>query len=233
MKHKHYINKIAAIFIFTMISLAASSASYALWYENLHLDVDAETGYVEWIFGNLVTVTDTDCPPPYHPTMTPDYIADPNIGLYDVFSPYIGEKNVGCGMATLVDDHHIELIIYNAYPGYCNHIDFWILNTGTIPLVIDSVTIWDEYGNEIITFYSTGVHEFDINDDGFNDMQILWGHPFGEPGAQVHEWERRDISFGFCFLQPLPQDETIVLKLGLLAVQYNEWQSPAVGPVYP
>ena len=75
------------------------------------------------------------------------------------------------------------------------------------------------------------VHEFDINDDGFNDMQILWGHPFGEPGAQVHEWERRDISFGFCFLQPLPQDETIVLKLGLLAVQYNEWESPCVGPV--
>jgi hypothetical protein len=47
---RHVINKIAVIFIVSLISLAASSASYALWYEELHLDVDAETGVLSWIF---------------------------------------------------------------------------------------------------------------------------------------------------------------------------------------
>jgi hypothetical protein len=229
---RHVINKIAVIFIVSLISLAASSASYALWYEELHLDVDAETGVLSWIFRLPVTVTDTICPPPYFPTDTPDLNCDPNIGFYNDDSPFYVDKNVACGFATLIDDHHIQLTINNAYPGYYNHIDFWVQNTGTIPLVIDSVTIWDAEGNEIITFYTIGIHEFDINGDGLNDMQIYWGHPFGEPAAQVHPPERRDISFGFCFLQPLPQNENIILDIGLLAVQYNEWEPPAIGPVY-
>jgi hypothetical protein len=230
---KHVINKVAVIFIVSLFALAGSSASYALWYDNLHLDVDAETGTLNWIFAYPITVSDTICPPPYYPTDTPDYLCDPNIGLYDIYSPYLGDKNIGCADATLIDDHHIQFNVNNAYPGYYNHIDFWIINTGTIPLVIDSVTIWDIYGNELITFCSIGVHEIDLNGDGLIDMHIYWGHPFGEPAAQVHEGERRDISFGFCFLQPLPQDENIVLDLGLLAVQYNEWEYPCVGPQEP
>jgi hypothetical protein len=230
---KHVINKIAVIFIVSLIALAGSSASYALWYDYLHLDVDVESGELSWMFQHPITVTDTICPPPYYPTTTPDYLCDPNIGLYDIYSPYIGDKNVGCASATLVDDHLIELFVNNAYPGYYNHMDFWIINTGTIALVIDSVTIWDIYGNELITFYSVGLHEIDLNGDGLFDMQIYWGHPFGEPAAQVHPGERRDISFGFCFLQPLPQNENIVLNLGLLAVQYNEWAAPGLGPQEP
>jgi len=106
---KHVINKVAAIFIISLIALAGSSASYALWYDNLHLDVDAETGYVEWIFWDFVQVFDDICPPPYYPPEIPDRLADPNVGL--ITQPYWSTKNVACGSATYIDDHHIQLII--------------------------------------------------------------------------------------------------------------------------
>ena len=226
---KHRINKLAAIFIVSVIGLAGASAGYALWYDELHLDIDVYTGSLSWIFEYPVTLADVFCPPDYYPTNFPDYLCDPNIGFYAPGSqPYIGDKNVGCGSAILVDDHHIQVTINNAYPGYYNHLDFWVECTGTIALVIDSLLIYDASGALIAVINSMGVTEFDITGDGYNDMQIKWGHPFGEPGAQLHPGDERDISFGFCFLQPLPQDATIVLYFSLLGIQYNEWVPPTI-----
>ena len=44
--------KTIVIFIASIIALAMSGATYALWYDDLYIDIYAETGDVEWEFYN-------------------------------------------------------------------------------------------------------------------------------------------------------------------------------------
>jgi len=221
--------KIGIIFMISILALASISAGYALWFEDLTINGTVNTGTLEWKFKLPVTISDNSAPPPYYdptnPNFKPDYNCDPNLGLYGPGDqPFIGLKNVAWGTATKIDDHTLQMTINEVYPGYYNHLDFWVQCTGTVPLVIDRFIVTDIDGNELVVIRDTGIFEFDISGDGINDMQIDWGHPFGEPASQLHTGDKRDVSFGFCFLQPLPEDATIILYLSLIGVQYNEWQ---------
>ena len=221
---KHNINKMAAIFIASIFALSGLGVAYAGWTDTLTITGDVTTGDVNWVVNLPITMSDTFAPPPIYPTPTPDLNCDPNLGFNGMGSqPFYVEKNVGWGESTLIDDHTISMIIYNAYPGYYNHIDFWVHYIGSIPGKIDSFVIRNEAGIVLETIRDLGIYEFDISGDGINDMQIKWGHPFGD---QLHYCNERDVSFGFCFLQPLPQDSVITLYLEYVVVQWNEYPLP-------
>lgn len=219
---KHKINKMAAIFIATIFALSGLGVACAAWTDTITIDGMVTTGVVEWEFGpSPPTVTDVYAPPPYYPTSYPDWNCDPNLGFNGPYpQPYVVDKNVGWGYTYIVDHDTIQLNIYNAYPGYYNHLDFWVHCLGTIPIKTDHAVVKNAAGAVLATISGIGIYEFDISGDGVNDMQILWGDNFGD---QLHYCQSMDISFGFCFLQPLPQSSTITIYIDLVCVQWNEY----------
>lgn len=235
---KHNIDKMAAIFIASIFALSGLGIAYAAWTDTITIDGDVNTGSVLWEFQAPYTITDPydTATWGYLPEGIPgneyyfrDYNCDPNNGFYGwgptQYDPvhYPEPKNVGHGYLIEEDSHTLKLDIYNAYPGYYNHADFWVHYIGSIPGKIDSLVIKNEAGIVIETITDLGIYEFDISGDGISDMQIKWGHPFGD---QLHYCNERDVSFGFCFLQPLPQDSVITLYLEYVVVQWNEYTTP-------
>jgi hypothetical protein len=213
--------KISALFIISIFALSLVSLAYAAWVDTIEINGEVTTGEVKWEFGPFPPgLTDVWGPPPIFPTNTPDWNCDPNLGFYGDPVVFLVDKNVGWGEVFIVDPDTIQLNIYNAYPGYYNHMDFWVHALGTIPIKINSVIITNETGVEIITIDDVGIYEFDISGDDVNDMQIVWGNEFGD---QLHHCDWRDRSFGFCFLQPLPQSSIIVIYISVIAVQWNEY----------
>ena len=232
------INKIAVVFIVSIFALSGVGAAYAMWSDTVTIHGTIETGTVEWAFEAPYTSTDPFDPAtwgylpggvPGNPYFFRDYNCDPNNGFYG-WGPtqydsvnYPEPKNVGYGYLIEEDSHTLKMTIYDAYPGYFNHFDFWIHYFGSIPGKIDSLVIKNETGTVIETIRTLGTYEFDSSGDGISDMQIKWGHPFGD---QLHYCDERDVSFGLCFLQPLPQGSTITLYLEYVVVQWNEYSAP-------
>jgi len=221
---KHRINKMAAIFIVAIFALSGLGISYAAWTDTITIDGTVTTGVVEWEFGTMPpTVFDPFAPPPYYPPdpYPPDWNCDPNLGFNGPYpQPYPVEKNVGWGQTSKVDHDTLQLNIYNAYPGYYNHLDFWVHCLGMIPIKTDHAVVRDSSGAILVTINGIGLYEFNIDGQDGNDMQIWWGDKFGD---QLHYCEQLDISFGFCFLQPLPQDSIITIYIDLVCVQWNEY----------
>jgi len=219
---KHKINKIATIFVASLFALSTLGVAYAAWTDTIYINGSVTTGTLEAEFGVMPpTIFDPFGPPPIFPTTTPDWNCDPNLGFNAPDHPHVVDKNVGSGETHVVDHDTLELNIYNAYPGYYNHLDFWVHCLGTIPLKTDHVVVRNAAGAIVATITDNVLYEFDINGDGYNDMQIWWGDDFG---TQLHYCEQTDISFGFCFLQPLPQDSHITIYIDMVCIQWNEYQ---------
>lgn len=216
---KHTINKIAVIFVAAIFALTGLSAAYAAWTDTIYINGTLTTGTLEAEFGIMPpSIFDPFGPPPIYPTTTPDWNCDPNLGFNSPGHPHVVDKNVGRGETYIVDHDTLALNIYNAYPGYYNHLDFWVHCLGNIPLKTDHVVVRNAAGAVVATITDNTLYEFDISGDGINDMQIWWGDDFG---VQLHYCEQTDISFGFCFLQPLPQSSTITIYIDLVCVQWN------------
>ena len=215
--------KIGLICLVLVLAMGMLGAAYASWSQTLTIKEDVYTGEFCMEFGpQTPTVKDTRKPPPVYPVAEPGD-ADEN-ATKNFTSVTRTLKNVAWGTANYTaGDHPTGLIVTfnDVYPWYYNHIDFWVHYIGSIPGKIDSFVIRNETGIVIETIRALGIYEFDISGDGVPDMQIQWGHPFGD---QLHYCDERDISFGFCFLQPLPQDSVITLYLEYVVVQWNEYQ---------
>jgi hypothetical protein len=218
---RHVINKISVVFMASIFALSGLSVAYSAWTDTLYIQGTVTTGTLEWEFGpSPPTITDVYAPP----TPTPDWNCDPNLGFNGPYpQPYVVDKNIGWGDTYIEDHDTIQLHIYSAYPGYYNHLDFWVHCLGTIPLKTDHAVVTNATGIVIATITGLGLYEFDISGDGVNDMQILWGDNFG---TQLHYCQSQDISFGFCFLQPLPLNSDITIYINLVCVQWNEYPLP-------
>lgn len=128
----------------------------------------------------------------------------------------------------VVDDHTLQVIINNAYPGYWNGVQTHVKNNGTVPIKIqEAILSWDEAGTDVITVINAAnegqVVHIDLDGNGSTDMEIIWGDHFGD---QLELDRRFEISWDFCFLQTLQQGQTYTFYVHLRAVQWNEYTAP-------
>jgi hypothetical protein len=231
MKHTR-VGKTSVIFLASIIALAMSGATYALWYEDLYIWTDVYPGEVDWEFYN----ENWDLFPNLPPTFThQDVGPDPGWG-----------KDVGSNWAEFLDlddddDYEtMHLVLDNVYPGYYDHFSFVVHCNGNIPIHIWRVQFEDINGN-ILQFeyyhnlgdegvivdamYDDGWAYLDISGpdgmpDGEYDVRVYWGDCFGD---QLHYCDTRDISFGILILQPCPQNAHLELRIKYTACQYNEY----------
>jgi hypothetical protein len=214
MKHK-MMGKTSIIFLASIITLAMSGATYALWYEDLYISTYIDTGEVDWEYWNYWTESNID------PTFThDDHGIDPDF-TKDVASTtgwFTDEDGDG-------DPETMHVTILNAYPYYHNHISFWVHCNGNIPIHIWKVVFRDSVDNEILTIYESDDDIYlDLsgpNDvpDGLPDIRVLWGDNFGK---QLHYCDSADMSFGFIIQQTAPQGKTFTFTIEIVAGQYNE-----------
>jgi hypothetical protein len=151
--------KIGAIFLISVMALAGVSAGYALWFQDLTIDVEINTGSLK------VGVRDdgTGDPGPHYLDDGLLYPDGKNPGAVRTLSDLDGTwdlnvepgdnsegKNIGSTISTQGDFkftkvegelkvdyyHNIEETVYNAYPWYRSYIDVTFANGGTIPAKI-------------------------------------------------------------------------------------------------
>lgn len=141
--------KMAAVFAALMIALMAVGFAYAMWDKTLLISGTVNTGEVNAEFQNIVC-SDTGIDPGY----------DKNVGSCSVAIDVVGQK--------------MGVIIGNAYPSYSCQIDYDIVNTGTIPVKIQSITVTNpNYAEVSVTV--TGIAVGDQIDKGASkagDLEI-------------------------------------------------------------
>jgi len=110
--------KIGAIFLVSVMALAGASAGYALWLDELHLDIDVYTGNIglEWSIEGFGDSEPYEKDFSYIDGYLWGWTEDANTGLW--------------------------LTIYNGYPCIDYYVDFNIECTGSIPVHIEDPYLW-------------------------------------------------------------------------------------------
>jgi hypothetical protein len=217
------------IFIVSIIALAMTGATYALWYEDLYIYTEVDTGEVDWEF--------------WHP----GWYITPGVPEFPLFTHDDDgidpgwTKDVGSNWAEFFDTDDdgdfdtMHLVFENVYPYYYDHIAFSLHCNGDIPIHVWRVQFTDLEGNIIPFLNQTGV-PFDAmyknelvyldisgpdgEPDGEPDIFIWWGDNFG---TQYHNCDSGDFSFYITILQPCPQGAHLEFLIKMTAVQYNEY----------
>lgn len=139
MKPTRRFGKLSVLALALVLALGGLGIGYASWTDMVVVEETVTTGTVCVEFQQLpLTISDDDAPPPVSPTTTPDMTCDP-LTMANV--RYVNPpKNVAWGEAVWVDEDTLQVTLHDAYPCYYNHVDFWVHNCGTIPIIMDSVT---------------------------------------------------------------------------------------------
>ena len=212
--------KMGLICLALVLALGASGVGYATWSETLAIAGTTGTGEVDWYITSFFIQDTFD--PADHPG-----VFDWNSG--DGFDPvpYRVDKNVGWGSGFLVDGpdddgdmSQLDVTLHNVYPSYFNKITVYVQNNGSIPLMIESVTI--RGGIEIHRFADVPSYAaLDLDGDEKDDIEICWRDNFGE---QLHpDGAIVALSFWFHALEDAPQGATLSFTIEVEAVQWNEY----------
>ncbi len=205
--------KLGILFLVLIVALSVTAVGYARWSDQLTVTETVATGSVCTEFYLAPTMFDPFAPPPYYPTTTPDWNADP--GFLHLHKT---DKNVGWGEAEYTDSKSLLVTLHNVYPGYYNHVDFWVHNCGTIPVILTRVVVTVGTTQYVITGQ---LLTLDLNGNGTPDFQILWGNHIGSQLDPCHSW---DISYAMLVLQdedPSIQGTTLTFTIQLEFVQWN------------
>jgi len=214
--------KIGLICLAVVLAVGVIGFGYANWTDTVVVEENVATGNVCVELVTPVSVTDPFAPPPIYPTSFPDWTCDPGIANVRVVSP---PKNVGWGEAVYVDTDgdlrydKVKVTLHDVYPCYYNNVSFHVHNCGTIPVIMDSVTIHDGFATQVIDH--EGVYSMDLNGNGIDDFEIRWGNHLG---AQWEPSDEAEISFGMHMLQdedPTIQDSSFTFYITLHFVQWN------------
>jgi hypothetical protein len=180
--------KISLIALALILALGTLGVAYAMWWDTVTIGgtVVTDDVEVEW---KLARNYDTGLDPDY-----PD-------GLKD--------KDVGSTTITGLDSNTLTLVIDNGYPSYYNDIECEFENTGSVPVIIDSVVITPT-GFTVASDYGA--------DDG--EVWIRWVN--GE-GTQLEPGERSASSLHIHVEQCAAQGATYTFTIQILCVQWNEY----------
>ena len=217
--------KIGLICLAVVLAVGAIGFGYANWSQTLTITEEVNTGDFCMEFGPLSpTVKDDDAPPPVYPTSDPDENATRD--FTSVYTPVPG-KNVAWGTAVYdagACPQGLKVTLYDVYPWYYNHIDFWVHNCGTIPANLNKVLVKDSAGNllEEIT-YDGQIVTLDLDNNGIDDFQMIWGDNIGD---QFDPCIQKNFSFGILILQdddPTWQDNQFTFYVELV---FDQWNTP-------
>jgi len=214
--------KLSVLALALVLALGGLGIGYASWTDTVVVEETVTTGNVCVEFVTPVYVTDQFAPPPIYPTQTPDWTCDPGItNVRDVSPP----KNVAWGEAVYLDtdgDSYydtVQVTLHDVYPCYYNNVSFHVHNCGTIPVIMDSVTLVYDTTTQVIDH--DGVYSMDLSGNGVDDFEIRWGDHLG---AQFEPSDEAEISFGMHMLQdedPTIQDNSFTFYIYLHFVQWN------------
>lgn len=235
-----------------VLALGSMGLGYAAWIDTVTISGTVDTGSL---------CIDIDSPELGDgPVQPPPYLYDTVVqGQTDVVCNNPGPgfhldtrdtlKNVGWGTVEQVlpipgTDLYkgLELNLYNVYPCYYNHLDFWLHGCGSIPARIYTVTFKDELGNVLPAWDENGdpmpngaildymntlpngtkYLAFDFNENGVYDFEIHWGDHFG---SQLHECDSVNISMAMHVMQDLDMEggETFSFVIEVSAIQWDEY----------
>jgi len=194
-----------------MLGLLSTGLAYAHWSETLFVNGQVDTGELDWQFTSAIIIDTTG--PDYH---CRDGFAGPPPEYW------IGDKDVGSSSIEVdpTDPHIVTITLNNVYPCYFTMASVYAQNTGTIPLIIDSVII----DGTVLNDFPTYPVQLDLNGDGYDDIEIWWKDGFGtqlEPGDPSPE-----MSFWIHVLQPAPQGTELNFTIEIVAVQWNGYVPP-------
>ena len=214
--------------VLLFIALASVGIGYGLWSKTLFIDGTVNTGSVDSIFVDEFTDDDNVPDDPDKDVGDTGICQLPDC-LYGSGSPDPAasgknvarkDKDVGQCFAELdaQDPQILNVTIDNAYPSYYCTVFFHIINTGTVPVKIQSLGL---KGADITAGYITGHWtEIEVGD------QIDPGEDFMVQGDLDLHVE-----------QSAPQGETLTLEGKIQLVQWNEFVplnwTKCTGGTYP
>lgn len=210
--------RVVILVMILVLVLGTVGVAFAMWSDTLELRGVVATGKVQWVFADC-DLLDEFQPPPYYPPLVPDYTCldgfpyVPGQGFY-----WQLDKNVAWGEQEISSDGHtLTVTLHNVYPCNFNRLNFYVANTGTIPIKVGEVVV--NPGD--LHFKHVFYHSFDFTGEGCPDFEIQYGDNFGaqiEPGGISPEF-----SMYFHTLQCCPENSTFTFTLSIVAVQWNEW----------
>ena len=206
--------KLFATFAILTLALGIAGFAYAHWTQTITIEGTLTSGVLCW------EVTMVRC--------EDDQPGEKDYHCYDGFEggySWQGAKDVGMTSAYKKDPRTIEVILNNVYPSYFTSVSFYVHNCGTIPLIVDKVLIKNQ--THIVAELRkvpAPVVRLDLNGDGKDDVEILWGNNFG---AQIHPCDTSpEFSFWVHVLQGAPQGATLSFTIEVVAINWNEYVPP-------
>lgn len=217
--------------VVAVLALTAAGFGFAKWSDTVVINARAQSGELKWgIVDNSVFQMDTG----------PDYHSEMSGGMLDIYPDPEG-KNVGVTEYDLRDldgdgaKDALDVKVTNAYPCYCNEINFDVRNFGTIPLIIQHPQLtWKENTATL----DSGIVYYLFNDGNIWSELELDGVGLTEDGApdgavmelcfqdnisaQQHPGQTLSESLQFHVLQPAEQSTTYAFRLSIEGVQWNE-----------
>jgi len=161
-----------------VMALVVMGIAYAKWDKELFIQGTVNTGTLDVVFAN-VECSDLGIDPGY-------------------------DKDVGsCSVCLSDEDETMTVTINNAYPCYSCTIDFDLVNVGTIPVIIESVTIDNPNSNELTVTMTP-------SPDDLLGVQI-------DPDGSVH------VSLYVHVEQPAEQGSSYSFTITIVVVQWNEY----------
>jgi len=200
------VKKIGLILLTVVMAMGALGVGYALWWDDLFVDVYVDTGELDWEFYNH----QFEAGYPTLPTFTPD-----DQGIDPGWTKDVGwTDHAWFDTDGDLDWDKLEVYVHNAYPGYYNHVSTWVHVNGSVPIII--VGAWVSFDGGAEVFLPIGA--WTTSPDGA--YKVSFGNNYG---YQFHYCQSWDISFDFMLLQPALQEHQYSFSIRYVAVQYNEY----------
>lgn len=230
MKRKGIILCLAAV-----MALSAVGFGFAKWSLSVNAAVNPSTGNLklEWVQNSDYDIDSRDLLGDFHTLQ--------GLNLFKIVHDSEG-KEVGSTSTEIVDSDgdgtkdRLNITVNDAYPFYYNEVSGTVVNTGSIPLIInkdggptlhwmgndypliDGKVYWlSNKGTIIIPDAARIATPVQVGEEWV--MEIRW---MNNAGAQLHPGDPREESFHFQILQAAEQGKTYEFGFSIEGIQWNE-----------
>jgi len=138
--------KLGFLFLALVLVMGTLGVSYSMWTNQVTLNANVNSGNVclKWTTGNNLDpcVTLPKVSDDYSLIIPVSNATNPNAWNYNQGLPYFQtSKDIGCTSVTGFTSNSLTVTVTNAYPGYYNDLEVDFCNCGSIPLVLQNITV--------------------------------------------------------------------------------------------